>query len=85
MCNTIDFFTILNDTPNAEQVIANNFTSLWIIVFKFDGISQRNKQSKEVVSVLNSFQFQTLYFCSLVYLMNVSTCKLVAIPVYEHI
>ena len=67
MCNTIDFFTIYNHKPNIEQVIANNFTSLRIIVFKFNGISQCNEQSKEVVSVLNSFQFQTLYFCSLVY------------------
>ena len=40
MCNTIDFFTIWNHNPNAEQVIANNFTSLQIIVFKFNEISQ---------------------------------------------
>ena len=62
MCNTIDFFTIYNHKPNAEQVIANNFTSQLIIVFKFNGISQWNEQSKEVVSVINSFQFQTIYF-----------------------
>ena len=67
MCNTIDCFTIKNQKPNAEQVIANNFTSLRIIVFKFNGISQWNEQSKEVISSLNSFQFQTLYFCALVY------------------
>ena len=54
MCNTIDFFTIKNHKPNAEQVIANNFTSLFIIVFKFNGISQWNEQSKKVVPVLNS-------------------------------
>ena len=40
MFNTIDFFTIENHKPNAEQVIANSFTSVQIIVFKFNGISQ---------------------------------------------
>ena len=62
MYNTIDFFTVKNHKPSDEHVIDNNFTSLRIIVFKFNGISQSNEQSKEVISVLTRFSSKRFVF-----------------------
>ena len=75
MCNTVDFFTIQNHKPNAEQVIANNSPSLRIVLFKFNGISQWNEQSKEVISALTSLNPKRYIFDPLYMHTNVCIYK----------
>ena len=63
MCNIIDFFFYYIESQT--ECWTSNFqiiSSLYgLLFFKFNGISQWNEQSKEVISVLSSFQFQILY------------------------